>query len=336
MTYNSQVFNVLKTVKENLSGNYTTSQLLQTLDIMLFSAIDEVIDSGQWLDTCVGQILTWYANSRRRKLSSCRKEETLKLLYLFLVVDNEEKKLLIRRMELDRSIWIFLIQIFLNHSKAAYREIRASDYGKYVMLCEDIRNKLRGNNTTDFYSVHRNVDMWLREALQFRNWMAEKYMRHVTNQANSYYRKSSAQLSLDEILQNFMAAVYKAIDKCSSNMGTLTTVVNNEIRGVFTSKRHQIDYGIAYDIPNNFKQQIAATNTTNFSSSLDSDDALSLSVDGPDALIERLSEIHNFRRVMKKYDKTGVARLSLGVGEILSKKEIRKLNKSFIKRSRKS
>lgn len=329
----SALFQELKQVDEAIKKNYSTAQLLTTLDILLYNAIDPIIEHTTLVDSVVANILPWAYFEGRRKISPLRRKRVITLLSFYLISgDHRQKRRILRRLALERNLLIDIVRLFIARTDPYValvdQSIHATELGKLrisTKQCE-IQNSLGHRGTADLYVMNRECRIWLSHALQFKNQIQEKYTRHALMLANSYLKSTNSQIDLDDLIQNFLVAINKAIDKCSANHGTLTSYINQWVRNATNSGRVTHEYGIAYRIPAAEKQKFANgtnRNSPNISVSLDELNIDALSTAGPESHIMRLTEIQRLRLLARYADPYGVGRRILGIEEILTEQEIK-------------
>ena len=175
----------------------------------------------------------------------------------------------------------------------------------------------------------RRVAYWTEKALTFKHQIIEKYMRLVMLEAHAYatHHKQNnphIRIDLDEVAQNFILAVSKAIDKCNANKGTLTSYVQMWLKDARNTVHFQHSYGFAYSIPTNKRREIAAgkSHINNMVFDLDSAEAQSVAVEYDlESDIDNKKIVNTVRAISKQADPTGLGRLTLQITEVLSPKE---------------
>ena len=149
----------------------------------------------------------------------------------------------------------------------------------------------------------------------------------------------------EDVYQNFLTAITKAVDKYDCSKGALTSYINYWVLNAQTCSNtdHGHEYGIAYTIPPLQRKQMALgdKSNVNFSVSLDKPmateggDAVSLKDylvgdAGVDLKIEHQQEIDRVRYLAKCADIKGLARLYLDLDEVFSGKELRNMKKNML------
>ena len=303
----SEVFESLKGVKEVLSDNFTSSQLLGSLDILLFNALDSVIEHTDWLDLVIGKVILWYGDNKKRKLSPIPKDDFMEYCFLFLCSDVSGKQRIIRLLEMERNVWISSLKLFTQSTTS-------------TDPLDPMRVAYRQKPNGDLWVANRDVTYWLDKALEMKKRIMEKYMRYTITMARAYYKGASTDIDLDELIQNFILAVSKAIDKCSTNHGTLTAYIGQWMRSAQNSSASGHEYGVAYIVPHSMRKQFAQGRVPNIYVTIDSEEVQSVTEE--DTSIEDESENRKIRLLAKHADPTGLARHHYGIAEELLPEEL--------------
>lgn len=314
-----------KTVKESL-GRYTDNQLMTVLDQMIHSMIEPVIRHTRYLDLVVPTVLSWYCDNTGRKIALCgNKEQVFTHLAMFLHAKSAKDKYEIyKQIGFERNLSIFFVKEFLRICKDVESlELRAvhndkAARSKLAVLCQDL------HADSNLARVVQNARSWYEEAVSLRNKIVEKYMRYGMMQA-TYACKTNGRLELDDVSQNLMLAVTKAVNKVNPEKGVLTSYVTNWITQSRHSPTYAHEYNVAYDIPNNEKVRIGKglSDLNNLSHSYDGVDGLEeiMGAEETDE-VERMDLALRIRYLAKLVDPKGGARHKLGIGEYLTEQEL--------------
>lgn len=292
-------------VNERLGGNWTSSQLLSVLDDLLMYAVESVVRNTDWMDSVVASVITWYTDNTRRKIASNTKYDPIDALLSFMVASDVDYKMdILRKMGLERGLWFKALRTFLNTCPKETSEIHNAIY-----LVKPGRS---------LQVVRRDVQIWYDLAVDMKSMIMEKYMRHVGNHALYLKRKNPA-ISLDDAVQNLFISLGTAIDKCSSDKGTLTTYVNQWFMSAQSKSRHQ-EYGLAYTVPDNVRQQFYDGRPSNMYVPLDdlyaSGDFDEESSSKPHTEVEGMQSTLHFLKLARHADPTGFARVALKIQEL--------------------
>lgn len=327
----SFVLSALKNVKERLDKNYSSAQLLTTLDTLLLYAIKPLLRKTKFVDRQLAIICGWYTNAARRKIASLESKELfITLVSAFLLsTDYKERVELFQKLKLERSLtfwilhrWVFLMADF---EKAA----SSLDFNRM----HEIERQAYLIDLQGSWQTLRQVQYWADKALGFKHAIMEKYMRLVMLESQAYYAHHKRinphiNVNLDDVAQNFVLAVSKAIDKCDVTKGTLTSYIQMWLKDARNTVHFRHDYGFSYSIPTNKRRDIATgkSSLNNIMLDLNSIEAQSVPTDTDiEHEIDRKKNVNLVRKLAKQVDPTGLGRLSLHITETLSDKELQLL-----------
>lgn len=324
----------LRSVDEHIQHNYTSGQLLGTLDKMLLRAIAPIIKKTTFVDRSLSLILNWYTRNRRRRISPLPKEEFNSLVIVFLQSqDYQERRRIYSKLKLERSITFGIIRMWLREMSGwvdANICVLAKQPGALNRQSLIQKRGLVQNSAGLLFSI-RKAEFWESEASKFKNAIVEKYMRFVHNKAYQHWiankdRNPHVKMDVEEIAQNFILACHRGIDKCDADQGTLTAYLDVWIRnasGAASSFRQE--YGVAYDIPISVKKKIAnkRSSVVNMAVSLDEEGVDEVPSESDTQLdYEKQDYIEFIRKLAKYADPIGFGRIRLGIQESLSDSEI--------------
>lgn len=319
----SRALDSLKKVNEQLSHNYTSYQLLSVLDKLIWKAMWPIVSSTNYFDRVLATVLAWAAVNPRRKVSSLPRERFNTYALAYLAAEEPAMKMrILKKMRLERNIPLFVINHFLeltvNHPADTPTPALAHS------LCVKEPRSL--------WFATRQCSYWQKHATDFKGMILEKYMRLVMMEAQMFYKQQRTNnphlnFDIEDIAQNFILAVDKAINKCDAQQGTLTTYILNWIKDAKGNPQLRGEYGIAYTIPASQRRLMVKDNepkAVNVSVSIDSRELLDLASDtNIQGDLERKQTIDYVRLLAKRVDPSGIARMFLGVGEILNDTELR-------------
>jgi hypothetical protein len=314
----SRVLDSLKRVNEQLSHNYTSYQLLSVLDKLIWKAMWPIINSTNYFDRVLASVLAWSAVNPRRKISSLPRDRLTTYAVAFLASEDPKMKMrILRKMRLERNIPLFVIDRFLALTDG--HPVEKPEPELIDALCiKDLQN---------LWFAVRECGYWRQHAIDFKGMILEKYMRLVMMEAQMFYKQQRTNnphlnFDLDDIAQNFVLAVDKAVNKCDAHQGTLTSYIQNWIKDAKGNPQLRGEYGIAYTIPASQRRSMAKADdpkAVNISVSIDSTEMLELASDTDiEKELERKQTISHIRLLAKRVDPTGIARMFLGIGEVLT------------------
>lgn len=307
-TRQNTLLNVLS-IQETIGSNYTSNQLLTVLDTALFYAVEAIVRNTNWLDVVLSSVINWYSENTRRKISSTLSKDEVfsKLISILLSEDIDYKIEQLKKLSLERSLWFKTCKIF-------------------VSLCPDNTSRFHNfqflkRESGSLYIAKRDAQYWLNVAIKMKSQIMEKYMRSVGKQA-LYAKKKNPDINLEDAVQNLTVSLSQAIDKCSSDRGTLTTYISQWFMSAQTKSRGE-EYGTAYTIPDTVRKEFYKGRPPNIYVNLDylvSEGKEDLISDTGADPIEEISSTNLRRHLLllaKHADPDGYGRFAMGLDEIL-------------------
>jgi len=304
----SQTFATLKNIREELDENYTTFQLLTTLDYFIENAIDPIVGSyPQLADVYFAAVVAFQFDNPNVKCSRNEKVGLPVLLFNSITTKNvEQKRHFQKKMMLNRGLLFGLVSVFLR-TVNTFRKLH-DPHVKFKRsqrrLLLDLAQKRTGSPF--LFAAIMQAEYWITEAHKFKALIVQKYTRMAIGQARKTYQEVSYTKLLDDIIQTYMIYLSKAIDRCDSRQGVLTQYV----KYWFFSAKSEIMKSVAKDGLNTSYDQL-------LESGVDSH-----TVD-PDTEFEVMQHI---AVTAKTIDPTGAYRYALQIPESFSSAELRKLN----------
>ena len=320
----STILDNLKRVEEKLDKNYTSYQLLTALDQLIWQGCKPIIECSDFFDRIIANVLCWGSMNSRRKLSSLEKPKFYTMAFAFLASQDPKQKLtILKKMRLERNILFYAMRQFV---------ALTSDLGP-VPATGPLVYRLAITAPSKVWFASKSVAFWYDEASAFKGYIIEKYMRLVMMEANHFCKHQkeinpTLVFDIEDVAQNFILAVSKAIDKCDALQGTLTTYIQNWIKDAKGNPATRGEYGVAYSIPASQRKALATgkASSVNVSISLDDEAMQVAACQGVDTEYERQDYIEWVRKLTKKLDPLGISRMLMGIQEHLSSSEVELLS----------
>lgn len=324
MITHSTTMEVTKRIEETIKDNFTSSQIATTLDDLIFRAISPLITQTVYVDRVLASLLSWLGAPKRRYISHLPKATLIRYIIIFLAsTDQKERVDLYQKMRFERGLHFSILNHFLvvseGYMKNVVTDLKSPLCKKLVSNTNSIVTQL--GVTGDLWVVHQEASAWFKYAVEFRNLVIEKYMRHAVNHAVFIYQRFNY-MDKDDLIQNLLLSVNRAINKYDSSKGTLTTYINLWFKD---TRKVSVDYNkcvhspkhVSYDELMEYQQH----DDLEFISHLNAEVIEEKDEDNTDV---------TFVRHMAKYaDPHGFARLELGIGEILNEIELQTLSLSL-------
>ena len=275
----------MKNTRESLSENFSSSQYLSTLDFFIFNAVKSLIDETRWVDVWSAKMLAWSQVNFRRKVSHLEKKDLPTKVLRFLLAPKEHRLEAFKEIRFDRTVMREMILTFLRITEPIV--VSNLDAAGQYRVAQKVAYS--GDN---LYGLRAEILHWFEKFNQLKAMILEKYTRHVINAARATYVASNHALSLDDIMQDFLLVAIKAVERCDSMSGTLTSFTDNWLvaarHSVFTKVK---EHNKLVSLEDNVEDQ-------------DPEPAKTLDVDW-------------IRQLARSADPEGMARFSFGLEESL-------------------
>lgn len=315
----SESFAKLKSLKESIDTNLTSYQYLSVLDEMLYNAVQPLIENTRFVDVFMAQMLGWQTINPKRKTCGLGRHAFSASTTLFLLSDSPKQKLkILKKMRLDRAMLFELLRRWFELA-APLQEIGDKTSSKAALSdLHALQEKCLVKQGHGLTSTYRLSNYWFKESLEYKRKILEKYTRNCLMIAKRDYEELQHQIPLDDIVQVYLLTASKAIDKCDSDRGVLTTHIQNWL---LSAKNVVVAMYLTGGGEDAKRINISTTTSKKIvdelmeSSDLEDIDELSHS---DDELRERESDLREIRLVAKLFDPTGIGRLLLGIQEELS------------------
>ena len=337
--------------KHNLTGG----QIQEVLDFFIYESLRPLLQSSDIFDVQLIYLLCNTACNKKRKLSALPREQFFTIACNALITNDADRKHeLVSQAKIERS---FVYNFIVNFLKTveAYRDVyieylTSSDYDrrKYFEKQLSVLENSVSIPRSHLFPIINICTEHLEHMYRFRNRIVGQYLKHAYKQAIAFCKQKGENFDFEDVYQNLLAAITKAVDKYDSSKGAITSYINFWILNAqtYSNSSHGHEYGIAYTIPQMQRKQLAggigaAPSQVNFSISLDklvgsgSPDEQGELHDfiigsaGVDQEIERKDEIDTMLYLAKRADKTGIGRLYLDLDEFFTETELERMRKTM-------
>lgn len=296
----SVTFGSLKRIEEGIAHNLTSYQYLQTLDYLLWQAISRIYQAcPDFVLNYVTKVVAHQTLKPATKFSS-NERGTLPHILFNLLVFSDQKYL--EELNLNRGLLFGLIAQFLktvNRFKQVQDlRIRVSpEHEAAVVWATSVGLGLAPE--ANLPATIREVEYWDERSHWFKSLIVQKYVRMALLQAQSTYKELMCSVSLNDISQIYLMYVSKAIDRCDSRQGVLTTFIQSWLKSAKAEAA-----GLAKENYHSSYEELVEAGTL-------------VGEVMPDLSYE---ELQHLAMVAQKFDKEGYVRASLGIPEFLSAK----------------
>jgi hypothetical protein len=225
----SKAFESLKTVKESIQTNYTSLQYLQTLNHFLWRALTPIASECPTLFK--GYLCKIVARQSLKASAKFTSNDRHKLpIQLFNALRSNDTKLVeqAKEMHVNRGLLFGFISFFLNRM-AEYKKLheRAALGVVTRSKCWSVERSVGLRDGGELYQAIKDVEYWDAYARKWKDQIVEKYTRMALLQAQATYKDYHHVVKLDDIVQIYLMVVSRAIDRCDSRHGVITTFMQS-------------------------------------------------------------------------------------------------------------
>lgn len=317
----SPLMAILKKTEEQIQDNYASSQYAEVWDTLLYNALEPIVRSTKVADLILGDVLHFYVENHRRKLSSLPKDLVMTSLVRFFISPPKYRLERLRKCRLERNVLRLILTTFLEHTKD-YQDlvlrktrVKKKERARIDQKLAVIEHRVGYTEKLDLFSAINTVKFWLAQADSFKNMLLEKYLRLIVTHAQTYYKANNSNMDLDDIIQNLIVFTSKALDKYDVRKGTLVSYIQTWLQHAKNVTVVQED-GIAFMLPVAKRSELG-----NMSVSMDAAEVQDIEYEcGQDVEVDSLRR--RVQLLAKIVDPTGLGRLSLGISEVITREEI--------------
>lgn len=225
----SIAFEKLKVLKESITTNYTSLQYLQTLNHFLWNALTPIaLECPEFFKGYMCKIIARQTLKASAKFTSNDRQKLPTQLFNCLRAEDQKMVELAKDMHINRGLLFGFISFFLNHLKT-YKTMHenASLTVRTRSLCWQIEREFGLRPNGELYAALMEVEYWSTKARKWKEQIVEKYTRMALLQAQATYRDYNYVVKLDDIVQIYLLVVSRAIDRCDSRHGVITTFMQS-------------------------------------------------------------------------------------------------------------
>lgn len=329
----SELFAKLKSIEEAIPNNLTSYQYLSVLDELIYQGLYPLVEGTKFFEGFLAQILGWQTINSKRKVVGVGRQAFSSYATLFFLLDDPKQRLkLLKKMKVDRAV---LFEAMRRWSSIAEEITSISDTeiisNDALIQIADLSE--RSSMRQDFHviAVYNQVKYWHDQAVAFKSQILEKYTRLCLTTAQRDYVQTNCQGDLDDIIQIYFMSAGKAIDKCDTDKGVLTTHIQNWLLSAknvvlatyTTGHTNQSKVNAGKDLTGDLLNKETSGTPSSIHVSLD--EIEDMIADDLDESRDKEDTINQVRRVTKFFDKTGIGRLLLGIQEVLSEEDVQTL-----------
>lgn len=244
----SEVFAEIKAIEEDIKINLTSLQYLQILDYYLWNSLRFLINISPTFFTCyLSKVIAYQQVHSMSKLSSESRETITNNFFNYITTNDVEW---VKKLYLNRGLYFGIISYWLSQSDEYFRlrsPFNTSEDAPQRMHA--IVNELSITNARLYYANYKQVAYWFSKAQDFKSKIMQKYVRMTILQAQKAYVEYNHEIDLDDVTQIYLQIMSKAIDRCDSRFGVLTTFIQSWLKSakaivqrMAQTKQHSTSY----------------------------------------------------------------------------------------------
>lgn len=331
-----------KKLHNPIGSNLTGGQIERLTNYLLLAqALRPLYVQTTYLDSLPYEILNATVIYPRRKLSGLNQNDLTDGLCDVLIQPTRRKaweafsKLRVERTSVVKRVTKFLAE----YEDSGYEEA----YQGYLLdpSREDLLDQIEGIERYfgcqqfNLWHVYRHVKAYSDVFFEFRGAVVEQFMYLARKSAGYYYQNRTRDISFDDLLQNVLASIAKALDRYDAQKGALTSYINFWLINAQAQDKHA--EGLAYDVPNSTKvNQASGKNTNvNFAVSLTKpmgeeltlEDTLVSQEPTPEQHYEQAEQENLLLILIKCADVGGIFRLTNGLKEVFLPNELKQMQR---------
>ena len=245
----SEVFAEVKAIKEDIQVNLTSLQYLQILDYYLWNSLQFIIKISPNFFLCyLSKVIAYQQIHPMSKLSSESRESITNNFYNYVTTQNIDY---VKKLYLNRGLYFGIIFYWLSKSNEYFR-LRSPFNDQEENVAErmhKITNELAIENISLYYAHFKQVEYWFEKAQDFKSKIMQKYVRMTLLRAQKAYTECNYEVDLDDVTQIYLQIMSKAIDRCDSRFGVLTTFIQSWLKSakaivqqMVKNKQHSTSY----------------------------------------------------------------------------------------------
>lgn len=244
----SEVFAEVKAIEEDIKINLTSLQYLQILDYYLWNSLRFLINISPTFFTCyLSKVIAYQQVHSMSKLSSESRETITNNFYNYVTTGDVEW---VKKLYLNRGLYFGIISYWLSRSNE-YFQLRSpfNTAGDAPERMHAIANELSITDARLYYANYKQVAYWFNKAQDFKSKIMQKYVRMTILQAQKAYVEYNHEIDLDDVTQIYLQIMSKAIDRCDSRFGVLTTFIQSWLKSakaivqrMVQTKQHSTSY----------------------------------------------------------------------------------------------
>lgn len=232
------------------------------LNHLLKKAIEPLAKASHFVRRLAGEIICQPFTDGRRRVSAIPKNKANCYLFAAMCSQNPTAQVThLMSAQVERNL---IHSALVNISKvvAQYRTevVESAKTINISTFVQSVNMKLGGTPDNLFYALPESM-YWMHEYEKLRNAIILQYENLARATTDSIVRGTVLAIDWDDMYKNMMLGVQRAIDKYSSDKGTLINYVRMWMRDAHTNPQYQHEYGNSFSVSAGERRRI--TNTIN-------------------------------------------------------------------------
>lgn len=318
-------------------ANLTGGQIQQILDKLLYDSINLIIPTGI-INPVLVTILSSLILDKRRKISSADYNTSINLLCNLVLKNSTDSFDDLRQLKLERTTYIKIIHGVIKQVEDSnyinlYSEwlIRRSESKDTNDLhCKMLKvEKTIGISRDKLFMLYQNIQYNQAVFMEFKSSVLSQFINLAHKYTSTQIKHRTKNTNYDDLFQNIVTAISKALDKYDSSKGALTSYIKYWIVNAQNQDNSHTD-GLAYEITHTQRQKLARKESSekNFSSSsLAVTDYMLSECSSPEVLVEEKDSFNRILNLVKIADINGLFRLINNIEEFITTDELLKMKK---------
>jgi len=284
----------------------TSYQYLSGYDELLRKAVEPIVRESNFARSFVANLMGWQEKHFRRKVSFLSRAKAQQRSLEFLLSHPDRRVRAFHNIQLERGVITSLINGFLlatedaaiaaNLEPSLRRE--GEDWNQFYARCRMVTASVEeALGCSSLLRVRREAEYWMATAMDFREKIMQKYYRLcITTAQRDYVGFFNHSIPLDDIINSYLMATARAIDKCDYRQGVLTSHIT---KWFLTAREHV--------------GKSRGSTSLQLSEMLPLEDMDSLSVSSQESFLLQQEETRVLREVAALVDPTGMGRTFLRI-----------------------
>lgn len=307
--------------------NLTGGQIQQIMDKLLYDSVYLLMPHGIF-DNILVTILSSLVMDKRRKISNTEYQDGINLLCNLALRATKRPFEDLKNLKLERTVYL---QALTSLVEIVEKKNYVRHYEKWLTTNDKASEKRLlwvenaiGIDRPHLFYAYSNVKLNLELFMEFKSSILKQYINLTHKYASAHIKHKNKNLNYDDLFQNIVTAVSKALDKYDSSKGALTSYIKYWIINALNQDNSHGE-GLAYEVSSGQRHKMATgkSNDVNFSSSLSDSENKIADDNTPESLAEYKSSNDRLLRIIKSADIDGIFRLVNNIDECLSTEELK-------------